>query len=179
MRKIGSALIVISSLALGACGTAKTAAPSPTAKPTSTTTTTATIPVTTTTLSPQQAAQTSYFLIVSETNPLLKAIAEQYLRSDGSVPWSQAPAYCGEGANVLQRFGQLLATTVWPPEYQPQVTDLIAKNSVLAQLTFECADLPGTAKALSALWQQLQAAGAEKSAATSTLRGVLGLPIER
>ena len=68
---------------------------------------------------------------------------------------------------------------MWPPEYQPQVTDLIAKNSVLAQLTFECADLSGTGKALSALWKQLQAAGAESNAATSTLRGVLGLPIER
>ncbi len=56
---------------------------------------------------------------------------------------------------MLQRFGQVLPITVWPPEYQPQVTDLIPKNSVLTKLTFECADLPGTGKELSALWQQL------------------------
>jgi hypothetical protein len=176
MRKIATALIVVSAFSVSACGAAETAAPPTTKKPTTTTTTT-TIPVTTTTLSPQQTAQANYFYIVSETNPLQTAINDQYF--DGSMPWSEYPAYCGEMANVLQRYGQLLATTVWPPEYQPQVTDVIEKNSVLTQRIFECADLPGTPEAQDPARDAWETASSAKEDAVSALRGVLGLPIER
>ena len=181
MRKIATALIVVSAFTLSACGSAETAAPPTTQKPTTTTTTTTTarIPVTTTTLSPQQAAQAAYFYIVGETNPLQQTIEEQYYGSKSSIAWSQTPAYCGELANVQQRYGQLLATTVWPPEYQPQVTDVIAKNSVETQLYFQCADLPGTSEAQYETDQQLDIAGESSAAGVSTLRGVLGLPIDR
>jgi hypothetical protein len=177
MRKIVTAVIAVSSLTLFACGKTETTAPTTTNKPTTTTTTT--VPVTTTTLSPQQAAQASYFYIVAETNPLTQAIREKYADSDGSLSWSKAPAFCGEAANVSQRYGQLLATTVWPPEYQPQVTDVIAKNSVETNLYFKCAGLPGTRAAQYATDEEIAVAQKEGSAATSILRGVLGLPIER
>jgi hypothetical protein len=178
MRKIVTALIVVSAFTVSACGQAETAAPPTTKKPATTTTTTTTIPVTTTTLSPQQAAQAAYFYIVGEINPLQQAIEDQYgaALDEG---WSEVPAYCGEMANLDQRYGQLLATTVWPPEYQPQVTDVIAKNSVETQVFFQCAALPGTFAAQDTTDQELQAAISASTAAVSTLRGVLGLPIDR
>ena len=179
MRKIVTALIVVSAFSVSACGAAETAAPPTTKMPatTTTTTTTTTIPVTTTTLSPQQTAQANYFYIVSETNPLQIAITDQYF--DGSMTWSEYPAFCGEKANVQQRYGQLLATTVWPPEYQPQVTDVIAKNSVLTQAFFQCADLPGTFEAQAPVREAWDSAGIASTDAVSALRGVLGLPIDR
>jgi hypothetical protein len=177
MRKIVTALIVVSAFTLSACGASETAAPPSTTKltTTTTTTTTTTVPVTVTTLSPQQAAQASYFYIVAETNPLYDPINEQYQ----DAPLSETPAYCGEMANVKQRYGQLLATTVWPPEYQPQVTDVIVKNSALTQLYLECADLPGNYEALNAIGSDIGLAMDSANAAISTLRGVLGLPIDR
>jgi hypothetical protein len=190
MRKIVTALIVVSAFTLSACGAAETAAPPTTKKPATTTTTTTatttttttTIPVTTTTLSPQQTAQAAYFYIVAEINPLQYAIEDQYdiPKDDGDTKALRAfPAYCGETANVQQRYGQLLATTVWPPEYQPQVTDVISKNSVVTQLYFQCAGLPGTFEAQYRVYQEISAAEGLATDAVSALRGVLGLPIDR
>jgi hypothetical protein len=187
MRKIATAFIAVSAMTLSACGATESAAPPTTKKPattttstttttTTTTSTTTTVAVTTTTLSPQQLAQADYFYILTEISPLEAAIDEKF---DGKLTWCQYSAYCGERANVRQRFGQLLANTLWPPLYQPQVTDVITKNSAFTQLYFTCADLPGTEVALYPIQQRVRAALTELSAAVTTLRGVLGLPIER
>jgi hypothetical protein len=166
MRKIATALFVVSALALSACGSAETAvAPM-------------TIPVPTTTLSRQQIAQTLYFIIAAEINPLEQAIDDKYPDST-EQGWGYMPAYCGEMGKVYQRSVELLATTVWPPEYQPQITDAITKTALLVELYFTCAGLPGTYEAQHVTNQRLEIAAALSKTGFSTIRGVLGLPIER
>ena len=157
---------MVSALAISACGSAETAA-GPT-----------TIPVPTTTLSRQQIAQTLYFIIAAEINPQQRAVEAKYPDTT-EQGWGFMPAYCGEMADVYQRSVELLATTVWPPEYQPQITDAITKTSLLVELYFLCESLPGTYEAQYVTNQQLEIAAALSKTGFSTIRGVLGLPIER
>lgn len=182
MRKLIALLLAMTALALVGCsGDAEDAAEAETTTttpPASSTTTTTIAP--TTTLDPQRASQVAYFTIVSETNAAGDVIAKKYYE-DGTpdLTWSEAPAWCREMATVQERYINLLSTTAWPAQYQPQVTDVIAKSSVYTQLLLECAETPGTASALSSVNERLVVADDESDAAVSTLRGVLGLPIER
>ena len=114
---------------------------------------------------------------MAETNPAQTAIFDNYFEG-GTVLWERSPAFCGEMANLRQRYGQLLANTVWPPQYQAQVTDVITKNSLVTQLYYSCSRLPGTGEYQSPFEKQATAAEAETFAAVSTLRAVLGLPLD-
>jgi hypothetical protein len=178
MRKVlGTALLIVL-VALASCSSNdELASREPTTTTTSTTTTTV---ATTTTLTPQRAAQVAYYTIVAETNPAQEAIDERYTAEYGDVyPWSVVPAYCREQATVGERYINLMSTTDWPDEFQAQVTDVIAKQALVVQLELECADTPGTGAALADFNERWTAARDSKNAAVSTLRGILGLPIER
>ena len=176
MKKILAIGFALSVLVISGCGEGDNAAPTETKKP-ATTTTTTTAP----NLAEQQTAQAAYSKIVSELVPQWKAIDDQYLASVDSnrrLPWDLLPGFCGARVKVTQRFVELLGNTVWPEQYQALVTDLSAKNSLVAELESECAQLAGTETAQTANREQRQAAYTSALDAAIQLREALGLPIK-
>ena len=174
MKTILAIGFTLSVLVISGCGEGDNAAPTETKKPAATTTTT-----TAPNLAEQQTAQAAYSKIVSELVPEREAIDDQYLASIDSnrkLPWDKIPGYCGERVKVSQRFVELLGNTVWPEQYQALVTDLSAKNSLVAELESECAQLGGTEIAQTANRDQRQAAYASALDAAIQLREALGLP---
>jgi hypothetical protein len=172
MQKILAIGFALSVLVISGCGEGDNAAPVETEKPATTTTTA-------TNLAEQQTAQAAYSSIISEMLPQRKAIDDQYLASVDSnrrLPWDKIPGYCGERVKVTQRFVELLENTVWPEQYQALVTDSSAKNSLVAELEAECAQLAGTETAQTANREQREAAYTSALAAAVRLREALGLP---
>ena len=175
MKKILAIGFALSVLVISGCGEGDNAAPTETRKPAATTTTTTTAP----NLAEQQTAQAAYSSILAELAPQWGAIDDQYLASVDSnrrLPWDLLPGYCGERAKVSQRFVELLGNTVWPEQYQALVTDSSAKNSLVAELESECAQLAGTETAQTANREQRQAAYTSALNAAIRLREALGLP---
>lgn len=174
MKKILAIVFALSVLVISGCGEGDNAAPTETKKPAATTTTT-----TAPNLAEQQTAQAAYSTIISELLPEREAIDDEYLASVDSnrkLPWDKIPGYCGERVKVTQRFVELLGNTVWPEQYQALVTDLSAKNSLVAELEAECAQLAGTETAQTANRAQREAAYTSALAAAVRLREALGLP---
>ena len=172
MKKILAIGFALSVLVISGCGEGDNAAPVETKKPATTTTTAPN-------LAEQQTAQAAYSRIVSELVPQLEAIDNQYLASADSnrrLPWDMLPQFCGERVKVTQRFVELLGNTVWPEQYQALVTDSSAKNSLVAELESECAQLAGTETAQTANREQRQAAYTSALDAGIRLREALGLP---
>ena len=172
MKKILAIGFALSVLVISGCGEGDNAAPVETKKPATTTTTAPN-------LAEQQTAQAAYSRIVSELVPQLETIDNQYLASADSnrrLPWDMLPQFCGERVKVTQRFVELLGNTVWPEQYQALVTDSSAKNSLVAELESECAQLAGTETAQTANREQRQAAYTSALNAAIRLREALGLP---
>ena len=172
MKKILAIGFALSVLVISGCGEGDNAAPVETKKPATTTTTAPN-------LAEQQTAQAAYSRIVSELVPQLEAIDNQYLASADSnrrLPWDMLPQFCGERVKVTQRFVELLGNTVWPEQYQALLTDSSAKNSLVAELESECAQLAGTETAQTANREQRQAAYTSALNAAIRLREALGLP---
>jgi len=175
MKKILAIGFALSVLVISGCGEGDNAAPVETKKPATTTTTAAA------NLAEQQTAQAAYSTIISELVPQREAIDDQYLASVDSnrrLPWDKIPGYCGERVKVSQRFVELLGNTVWPEQYQALVADSSAKNSLVAELEEECAQLAGTETAQTANREQREAAYTSALAAAVRLREALGLPIK-
>ena len=76
-------------------------------------------------------------------------------------------------------FANGVATYPWPSTAKDDADAVVKADAAIAGLYYQCAKQPGTASGQSALYRQIVDATNIGTAASSAMRQVLGLPINR
>jgi hypothetical protein len=147
----------------------------PTVALTTTTTTSTTLPATTTTIDPAEAAKGAYFLLTAQINQ----IQDFVYKGRNSIPWRELPAICAAMGPAEEDFANGVAAYPWPAAAKDDADAVAKADAVLAGLFYQCAKQPGTASGQSDINRQITDASNVGTAASSAMRQVLGLPINR
>jgi hypothetical protein len=171
--------MLLVALLLVGCADAESSAPSTTDAPTTTATTTSTTTtaVTTTTLDPAIARQQAYFLI---NTPFNVAVEEMNERTKGktSASLSAFKELCAFMAPLEEKVAaELRAYPGWG-DAQDEVDALASASAAASGLYYQCSRATSRDQA-EAIDLQLQIEVAKGTAAASTVRSALGLPIDR